>query len=85
MTGAELKDAITRLIDSAMGEVPDDEIIEILEGRIGVVQARADECENDDDEGLGDCTECGVGLTLDPQDGSHYCPSCGLVYDGEGA
>lgn len=80
MTGADLKDALTRLIDAAMGEVPDDEIIEILEGRIGVVQARAEERE---EEGLGDCTDCGIGLTLDGSDGSHYCTGCGQVYTQE--
>lgn len=83
MTGADLKETITRLIDSAMGEVPDDEIIEILEGRIGVVRARAEECENDD-EGIGDCTDCGIGLTLDGTDGSHYCTGCGQVFGEEG-
>lgn len=85
MTGADLKDAITRLVDNAMGEIPDAEIIEILEGRIGVVQARTEDREDDgeDDVGPGDCTDCGVGLTLDGTEGTHYCATCGQVYDRE--
>lgn len=86
MTGADLKDAITRLVDNAMGEIPDAEIIEILEGRIGVVQARSEEREDDgeDDAGPGDCTDCDVGLTLDGTDGSHYCAICGQIFEREG-
>lgn len=30
---------LKRLVDEAMGEVPDDEIVELLEGRIGTVRA----------------------------------------------
>lgn len=47
MNGEMLKDAITRLVDAAMGEVEYDEIIEILEGRIGVVKCRQEDAEND--------------------------------------
>lgn len=89
MTGVDLKDAVTRLVDAAMGVVPDAEIIEILEGRIGVVQARSDE-RDDCDEGeqeadAGDCSDCGTGLTLDGVDGSHYCAVCGLEFASEEA
>lgn len=45
MTEEEFEDGIKRLVDSAIGEIDAEIIIEILEGRIGVVRARAEEVE----------------------------------------
>lgn len=46
MNEEDFCDALKRLIDAAMGEVPNAAIIDALEGRIGVVQARAGENED---------------------------------------
>lgn len=40
-------DAIKRLIDAAIGEIDGETMIEILEGRIGVIRARMEE-ENEE-------------------------------------
>jgi hypothetical protein len=39
----EFEDAVRRLVDSAIGEIDAEAMIEILEGRIGVIRARLEE------------------------------------------
>lgn len=45
MNEEQFADALMRLVDSAMGEISFDAIIDALEGRIGVVRSRAEDAE----------------------------------------
>lgn len=45
----DFNETLKRLVDSAIGEIPFSEIIECLEGRIGVVRFRQEESEDEDE------------------------------------